>query len=230
LVFLCNIDKSFEAKMLCLLALLAGWLAGWAGWLLSHTCCNSREHKYIDLIIWVVCKIYRKNQSLDSVNKLCSKVCTKLCVRTGGLLLKLPVVERSNLLLGINHEFFKLGLFIWMSLLLACFACLPTFLWLFSSNFEEIGCYPTCHFHAWDIIEALGKVITDDGSVIPFFTICKLVTQIVICNKFCTMEWNGSNDGVYLGNVTYPNWGWNEKSGWKQYTGNKTGEQSSFLT
>jgi hypothetical protein len=40
--FLCNIDECFEAKMLCL---LAGWLAGLLA-AVTHTCCNSREHKY----------------------------------------------------------------------------------------------------------------------------------------------------------------------------------------
>jgi hypothetical protein len=101
--------------------------------------------------------------------------------------------------------------------------------WFFLQILRRWGCYPTCHFHAWHIIEALGgKVITDDGSI-PFFTSYELVTQIVIRNKFCTMEWNGMDQMMEF-SVAYPNWGWNEKSGWKQYTGNKTGEQSSFLT
>jgi hypothetical protein len=56
-------------------------------------------------------------------------------------------------------------------------------------------------------------------------------TNLWFVTSFALMEWNGMDQMMeFISVVTYPNWGWNEKSGCKQYTGNKTGEQSSFLT
>jgi hypothetical protein len=50
--------------------------------------------------------------------------------------------------------------------------CLPGFFWLISSSFDEMIWGATqLATSMYDIlIEALGKVITDDGSIIPFFT------------------------------------------------------------
>jgi hypothetical protein len=62
--------------------------------------------------------------------------------------------------------------------LLACLlACLASF-GLISSSFEEMGCYPTCHFHARHIIEALGKVVITDDGLNTILCLVNFVTQI----------------------------------------------------
>jgi hypothetical protein len=161
-----------------------------ACWLLSHTHVATAESINIDLL-WV-CKIYRKNKSLDSVNKLCSKVCAKLCVRTGD---SWSSSRKKQLIWGINHEFFKLGLLLYMDE-----PCLPGFVWLISSSFDEMRrCYPTCHFHVWHInwSSMQGDHWWWVNNTILYLVV-NLLHKLWFVNKFCNMEWNGSNDGVEL--------------------------------
>jgi hypothetical protein len=116
LVFVCNIDKSFEAKMLCLLAVwLAGWLAGWC-----HTHVATAESINMDLKSeWCVRFIGKNNpwtQSISLLQGMYKIVCqTELGTPEAPSRKKQLLIMRHSL----TMSFFKLGFFIWMSLLLA---------------------------------------------------------------------------------------------------------------